>query len=305
MNAPSDECNRPSSFDLDGSDARAAAGLPCPVWVEAHLRLGDCSRRCVPWSHDGAGRTARPPAPGPSSCPARRRSRPGRGDAPRAVRTADPFLAEVATHLIGAGGKRIRPTLTLCAAYAASGAGRPGAATTPSPVRVAVRARPPRLALPRRRHRRGRDPPRRAERQRPLEQHRGDPRRRLPARPRVVARGVARRRRRRRSSRRRSASCAAARCSSSSTSSTSTAREEATRPRSRARPRRCSRRRAASAAWSRECRRPDARRAHPVRPPPRHVLPDRRRRARPHRDRRRARQARRARTSSRASTRCR
>ena len=29
------------------------------------------------------------------------------------VHTPDPFLAEVATHLIGAGGKRIRPTLTL------------------------------------------------------------------------------------------------------------------------------------------------------------------------------------------------
>ena len=37
------------------------------------------------------------------------------------VQSADPFLAEVAAHLIGAGGKRIRPTLALCAAYAASG----------------------------------------------------------------------------------------------------------------------------------------------------------------------------------------
>jgi heptaprenyl diphosphate synthase len=35
-----------------------------------------------------------------------------------AVQTADPFLADVAAHLIGAGGKRIRPTLTLCATYA-------------------------------------------------------------------------------------------------------------------------------------------------------------------------------------------
>jgi heptaprenyl diphosphate synthase len=43
------------------------------------------------------------------------------------VRTPDPFLAEVATHLIGAGGKRLRPTLTLCASYAtASGAAAPG-----------------------------------------------------------------------------------------------------------------------------------------------------------------------------------
>jgi heptaprenyl diphosphate synthase len=36
----------------------------------------------------------------------------------KSVRTPDPFLAEVATHLIGAGGKRLRPTLTLCASYA-------------------------------------------------------------------------------------------------------------------------------------------------------------------------------------------
>ncbi len=38
------------------------------------------------------------------------------------VQTSDPFLAEVSAHLIGAGGKRIRPTLALCAAYAAAGA---------------------------------------------------------------------------------------------------------------------------------------------------------------------------------------
>ena len=35
------------------------------------------------------------------------------------VQTADPFLTDVATHLIGAGGKRIRPALALCAGYAA------------------------------------------------------------------------------------------------------------------------------------------------------------------------------------------
>jgi len=34
----------------------------------------------------------------------------------------DRFLGEVASHLITAGGKRLRPTLTLCAAYAAQGA---------------------------------------------------------------------------------------------------------------------------------------------------------------------------------------
>src|SRR6478752_185715 len=42
-----------------------------------------------------------------------------------AVSTPDRFLADVASHLIGAGGKRIRPTLTLCAAYAAAGDGGP------------------------------------------------------------------------------------------------------------------------------------------------------------------------------------
>ena len=40
-----------------------------------------------------------------------------------AVRHADPFLGEVAGHLVGAGGKRLRPALTVCAAYAARGAG--------------------------------------------------------------------------------------------------------------------------------------------------------------------------------------
>src|SRR5205085_9801859 len=35
------------------------------------------------------------------------------------VRTGDPFLTDVASHLIGAGGKRIRPALALCAGYAA------------------------------------------------------------------------------------------------------------------------------------------------------------------------------------------
>jgi heptaprenyl diphosphate synthase len=39
------------------------------------------------------------------------------------VTTPDPFLADVASHLIGAGGKRLRPTLTLCAAYASNGGG--------------------------------------------------------------------------------------------------------------------------------------------------------------------------------------
>src|SRR5436190_1041907 len=33
----------------------------------------------------------------------------------------DRFLGEVASHLVAAGGKRLRPTLTLCAAYAGRG----------------------------------------------------------------------------------------------------------------------------------------------------------------------------------------
>jgi geranylgeranyl pyrophosphate synthase len=37
----------------------------------------------------------------------------------------DRFLAEVGAHLIAAGGKRIRPTLTLCAGYAAAGGDAP------------------------------------------------------------------------------------------------------------------------------------------------------------------------------------
>jgi heptaprenyl diphosphate synthase len=41
------------------------------------------------------------------------------------VRHEDQFLGEVGAHLIQAGGKRIRPTLTLCAAYAALGGDQP------------------------------------------------------------------------------------------------------------------------------------------------------------------------------------
>lgn len=44
-----------------------------------------------------------------------------------AVRHPDRFLGDVASHLVRAGGKRIRPTLTLCAAYAATGADRAAA----------------------------------------------------------------------------------------------------------------------------------------------------------------------------------
>jgi heptaprenyl diphosphate synthase len=41
-----------------------------------------------------------------------------------AVRTSDVFLGDVAAHLISAGGKRIRPTLALCATYACTSATR-------------------------------------------------------------------------------------------------------------------------------------------------------------------------------------
>src|SRR3954452_22914970 len=36
----------------------------------------------------------------------------------------DRFLGDVASHLAAAGGERLRPTLTLCAAYASHGVGR-------------------------------------------------------------------------------------------------------------------------------------------------------------------------------------
>ena len=39
------------------------------------------------------------------------------------VLSSDPFLSDVAGHLISAGGKRLRPALALCAAYAAKGVG--------------------------------------------------------------------------------------------------------------------------------------------------------------------------------------
>ena len=55
-----------------------------------------------------------------------------------AVRADDRFLGEVAGHLLGAGGKRLRPTLTLCAAYAVRGATPARPPTTPSPAPRAV-----------------------------------------------------------------------------------------------------------------------------------------------------------------------
>jgi heptaprenyl diphosphate synthase len=43
----------------------------------------------------------------------------------QAVRADDRFLGDVAGHLLAAGGKRLRPTLALCAGYAAAGANDP------------------------------------------------------------------------------------------------------------------------------------------------------------------------------------
>ena len=69
------------------------------------------------WAMPGPGRPSRPSAAVELA--------PLRDDLGRveralreAVRTPDPFLADVAAHLIAAGGKRIRPTLALCASYA-------------------------------------------------------------------------------------------------------------------------------------------------------------------------------------------
>jgi heptaprenyl diphosphate synthase len=45
------------------------------------------------------------------------------------VRHPDRFLGEVASHLVTAGGKRIRPTLTVCAAYAATSGDHPAPAS--------------------------------------------------------------------------------------------------------------------------------------------------------------------------------
>jgi heptaprenyl diphosphate synthase len=45
----------------------------------------------------------------------------------RAVEADDRFLGDVAGHLLSAGGKRLRPVLALCAAYAAKGADGPAA----------------------------------------------------------------------------------------------------------------------------------------------------------------------------------
>ena len=88
------------------------------------------------------------------------------------------------------------------AAAGARGRRRPRSAGAPASRRRrarrrGLRARAPRLALPRRRDGRGRHPPRRRDRERQVGQPAGDPRRRLPAGPGVGDRRVARHRGRR------------------------------------------------------------------------------------------------------------
>ena len=130
--------------------------------------------------------------------PLARRPRAGRGPPARTpCRADDRFLGEVAGHLL-ARGRQAAPARRSPSARPTRPSARGGPAADDAVTGARRgRARPPRLALPRRRDRRGRDPPRRAERQRALVEHRRDPRRRLPARAGVGARGVARRRRRR------------------------------------------------------------------------------------------------------------
>ena len=169
------------------------------------------------------------------------------------VQTSDPFLAEVSAHLIGAGGKRIRPTLALCAAYAAAGADPAAEAAITGSVSVEL------VHLGSLYHddvideaetRRG-VPSVNARWSNIVAILAGDF---LLARVSSLAASLG-------------ADVAAllaetigelcrGRCSSCNTSSTSTDRKSATSPRSRARRPRCSRRRAASAGWCRVSRTP-------------------------------------------------
>ena len=256
--------------------------------VVRHLRLGVCSRRPVTSPHEpGRDASARAAGGGP---------RPGRGQARRGGRptttgssaTSRRTWSGRAASGSGPRSRCARPTPPPTPAAPAADEAVTGA--------VAIELVHHGLAVPRRRDRRGRDPSGRPERERPVEQHRGDPRRRLPAGPGVVAGRLARAPTSPDCSPTPSASCAGARCSSSSTSSTSTAVRGGLLLGDRGQDRGAVRgRRAGSAGWSAaSASRP--RRADPLRAPRRHVLPDRRRRARHHRDRRRRWASRRART---------
>ena len=122
----------------------------------------------------------------PTASASRRRST-------RRCAAADPYLTEIASHLVVAGGKRLRPVRR----HRRRPGGRGAGVVRRRARRRGVRARAPRLALPRRRHRRGRHPSRRRDRQRQVGQPAGDPRRRLPAVAGVGDRRLARHRGRR------------------------------------------------------------------------------------------------------------
>ena len=87
-------------------------------------------------------------------------------------------MREAAGHLMAAGGKRFRPMLALLAAQLGDPE-RPRGHLG----RGGLRADPPGDALPRRRHGRGRRPPRGAQRQQPLDQQHRHPHRRPAVRP--------------------------------------------------------------------------------------------------------------------------
>ncbi len=239
---------------------------------ERRFRLGVCSHDAVPCPNAAACRAraraaglrsrargdragCRSPLRGPVSRGGRRPPGEGRGEA--APARVDP--------LHGVRGQRGR----------ARDGGRDHG-------RRGRRARPSRVAVPRRRDRRGRDASRGSERERALEQHRRDPRRRLPAGPRVGARGVARRTGRRAARRddRRAVSGSGPRAAAP-------LRRRSQRGELLLRNRREDGRVVLDRVphrWDgRGRRRHDARRAHGVRPPPRRVLPDRGRRPRRHR----------------------
>ena len=93
--------------------------------------------------------------------------------------TGDDFLDEVTTHLLAAGGKRLRPVLALATATSGAAGRLPGGPAR----RRGRRARAPGLALPRRCDGRGHRAAQRRERQRPVRQPGGHRGRRLPAGP--------------------------------------------------------------------------------------------------------------------------
>ena len=163
-----------------------------------------------------------------------------------AVVTRDAYLTEIASHLIVAGGKRLRPVL----AVAAGRLNGPPVERRRRAGRRRLRAGAPRLAVPRRRDGRGRDPPRRRHRQRPVGQPAGDPRRRLPARAGIRDRRLARHRGGRAAGAHDRLAVRGPDRGAAPHLRHRLARRTATSPRSTARPRRCSAPRRASAASS-------------------------------------------------------